>query len=232
MSESSRAAAPQSGLRTEPANDIAIALNTHLAQLAVLVLVLTPFVVLRKAAVATMFSVVLGVELVALRLARRGRHVVAMHLTVLPVATLTSAMMVVSVHLAPPTLMLTTVLPSYALVCGRPYASAVGGAFLVGAVVVELSPRLGVVIPKHFPTSPAAQFVTGAIAMIGVIGPLSYVFTRLKDSIVAVDAEDAQRRAAERELQLRLIGDNIPDGFVYEYEVEGAVAPTAGGGAA
>ncbi|MCC7198726.1 MAG: PAS domain S-box protein [Gammaproteobacteria bacterium] len=210
--------------RQDPANDVAdVFFRTLTIAGLVAAVVAFPFVVQKVATTAIMLSLA-AATFVGRLMTRRGRHVAAMHGFAWFAVALATAMMTVSVHLTAPTLIVITVLAAYSAVCGLNYAQALGALYLVAAILVQLAPLAGIQIPKLLPTPPVAEVFSAVMAMIGVLWPLSLVFHRLRESVLAVDAENLRREQAETQArqgaeQLRSLGDNLPEGFVYQFQV-------------
>jgi two-component system sensor histidine kinase/response regulator len=202
--ESAAAPTPEVQSRDElirdPARDIAVSLFTTLGIVAAIGLVLGyPFWTQKEASSVILGLLVVG-NLAGRWLALRGRHVAAMH----GFATLTMLMavplMLLSVHMTAPTLIVVTILPAYAAVCGRRPAMALGSVYIAASIVMHVAERYGIHIPKLFPTPHAAEVATSAIAIAGILGPLAKIFDRLRDSARSLLRENEQRRLAEARL--------------------------------
>ncbi|MEI7636927.1 MAG: PAS domain S-box protein [Syntrophus sp. (in: bacteria)] len=139
--------------------------------------------------------------LIARWIAIRGRHVLAMHIFAILILITSITFTAFSAHLIAAIVMLLMVLPAYAAVCGRHYAFTLGFAYVAAAFALQFAERVGLVIPKIFPTPPIVEIVVGAIGIGGIIWPFSIVFIRLRESFRAVQAENHQRNLAEEELR-------------------------------
>ncbi len=184
----------------EPTQRVALALFNALTLLALAaVLAGWPFW-LRKEAVTAVFLLIAAVTWGARHLALRGRHVLAMRLFTLFVTGMAILMMALSAHLTAPTMMVMTVLPSCAAVCGPRTAMQLGLGYLASAVAVQWARHQGVEIPVYFPNPPAAELAAAALGMLANLGPLAMLFERLVQSLQGLEAENRQRREAEAEL--------------------------------
>ena len=200
MNNLTPSAAAGSGFQKDPAQQVAVTLFTTLATISAIAVVAgLPFWV-NKLAISTAFVLLTIVALWARSRAQRGGHRLAMHGFILVGALISFPLMALSVHMTAPTLIMATLLPAYAVICGRSYALALGATYILAAIAVLLAPQAGITIPKLFPTPPAAEIATAAIAIAGIIGPLSRVFDRMRESVNALEAENRQRRAAENAL--------------------------------
>ena len=139
--------------------------------------------------------------LIARWIAIRGRHVLAMHIFAILILITSITFTAFSAHLIAAIVMLLMVLPAYAAVCGRHYAFTLGFAYVAAAFALQFAERVGLVIPKIFPTPPIVEIVVGAIGIGGIIWPFSIVFISLRESFRAVQAENHQRNLAEEELR-------------------------------
>ena len=212
----------EDGRRIDPENQIAVKLFTTLGIVAAIATVIGAPFWTNKLVTSAMFIVLAVLSFAARWYSLRGAHIVAMHVFAVANAFIAFPLMALSFHMTAPTLMLMTMLPAYAAVCGKYFALALGSAYLLAAIAVQLAPMAGLEIPKLFATPPFAQIAASAIAMAGIIWPLMVVFDRLRESILRMEVENRQRRNTEealqeRELQLRSLGDNLPRGFVYKY---------------
>ena len=138
-----------------------------------------------------------------------------MHVHAMVVTALAIVLMTFSVHIAAPTMFMAMVLPSYAVVCGRGHALALGLVYLLAAIAVLVAPMAGIMIPKYFPTPLLAQILTAAVALTGIILPVSLVFDHVRKAVKDVEFENQQRRLAEEELkkseaQSRNLMENAP----------------------
>ena len=201
MRDLSPSAASASGFQKDPAQQIAVTLFTTLATVSGIAAVLgMPFWV-NKLGTTVIFVLLTVAALWARTRALRGGHLVAMHGFAMVAALIAFPLMALSVHLTAPTLIMATILPAYAAICGRNYALGLGAGYIVAAIAVLLAPMAGISIPKPFPTPPVAEIATAAIAIVGIIGPLSLVFDRMREAVRALDAENQQRKEAESALE-------------------------------
>ena len=181
----------------DPAQEIAVSLFSTLAIVAAAGLVFGyPFWVQQGLATGIM-GVLLAGNLGGRWLAQRGKHVPAMHVFAALTMLMAVPLMLFSVHMTAPTLMVVTILPVYAAVCGRRPAIALGIFYIAAAVAMHVAERSGVDIPKPFPTPHVAEVLTSAIAMAGILGPLAQIFDRLRDSAKRLQAENRERLRAE-----------------------------------
>ena len=191
----------ESGFQKDPAQEIAVTLFTTLATVSAMAMgVGLPFWV-NKLATTGIFALLTIAALWARVNALHGRQRLAMHGFAIVVALISIPFMALSVHMTAPTLIMATILPAYATICGRSYALGLGASYIVAAVAVLLAPMAGITFPKLFPTPPAAEIAVAAIAIAGIIGPLSRVFDKMRASVQALDAENRQRKQAEHALE-------------------------------
>ena len=166
----------ESGIQKDPAKEIAGTLFTTLATVSgIAVVVGLPFWT-NKLASTVIFVLLILAALWARARALRGGHLVAMHGFAMVGALIAFPLMALSVHMTAPTLIIVTILPAYAAICGRNYALGLGASYIVASVAVVLAPMAGMPIPKLFPTPPLAEIASAAIAIAGIIVPLSLVF--------------------------------------------------------
>ncbi|MCK6424833.1 MAG: response regulator [Burkholderiaceae bacterium] len=185
----------------DPSRQVVLALLNVLTVMALLAVVAGwPFWV-RKEAVTVIFLSIAGVTWSARALALRGRHVLAMHLYALFVVAFTLPIMALSAQLTAPTMMMMTVLPAYAAVCGPRPALGAALLYLIAATAVQLGRQQGLPLPIFFPTPPGAQITAAAIGMLANLGPLAMLFERLVQSLGRLEGENRQRRQAEAELE-------------------------------
>ncbi len=185
----------------DPTQEIAISLFTTLGAIAAAGLVLGYPFWIQKGPTSVVLALLLIGNLVGRRLAQRGRHVPAMHGFAALTMLLAIPLMLFSVHLTAPTLMVITILPAYAAVCGRWPALALGSFYILASIAMHVAERYGLVFPKLFPTPHAAEVATSAIAIAGILGPLAQIFDRLRTSAGSLLKENEQRRLAEASLQ-------------------------------
>ena len=195
------ASTTENNFQKDPSRQIAVTLFTTLATVSgIAVFVGLPFWV-NKLGTTLVFVLLTIAALWARSSAQRGRQRLAMHGFAMVSALIAFPLMALSPHLTAPTLIMATVLPAYAAICGKNYALGLGASYIAGAVAVLLAPMYGVTIPKIFPTPPAAEIATAAIAIAGIIGPLSRVFDKMRESVIALEAENRQREATEKALE-------------------------------
>ena len=168
----------------------AVTLFTTLATVAgIAVVVGLPFWV-NKLASTGIFVLLIVATLWARTHALKGGHIVAMHGYAMVGALIAFPLMALSVHMTAPTLIIATILPAYAAICGRNYALGLGASYIVASIAVVLAPMAGMPIPKLFPTPPVAEIASAAIAITGIIVPLSLVFDRMRDAVRALEKSE------------------------------------------
>jgi two-component system, sensor histidine kinase and response regulator len=186
----------------DPAREIAVTLFSTLATVsAIAVVVGLPFWV-NKLATTGIFVLLTAAALWARASAQRGSHRLAMHGFAMVGALLAFPLMALSPHLTAPTLIMATILPAYAAICGRAYALGLGASYIAAAVAVLLAPMAGITFPKLFPTPPVVEIATAAIAIAGIIGPLSRVFDKMRESVIAMEHSNRALRTINQCNQL------------------------------
>ncbi|MEN9313608.1 MAG: hypothetical protein RIS35_1, partial [Pseudomonadota bacterium] len=109
----------------------------------------------------------------------RGRQVMAMHSFAALSTVLACLVATLSPRPAASALVLVTVLPSYAAVCGRRSAIGIAIVYLGVAAAATLARSAGIPLPEAFPLPPQAEIALSVLALLGIVGPLAEVYSRL-----------------------------------------------------
>lgn len=162
----------------DPAVEVAVLLFSTLAILAAVGIAAFPFWERQGMAISVLGMLLAG-SLWGRRRAIGGRPAQVMHLFAGLNALLAAGVAMLAPHIGASALMLVTVLPSYAAVCGRTPALVMAVVYLAGVIAIQLARAAGVVFPTVFPLRPGAEIVLAALALIGNLGPLATIYTRL-----------------------------------------------------